>query len=48
MSSQTADYDGPRETTRSFTIQDVLWSFAVVAVIFGVPPVIAFYLLMVN
>jgi hypothetical protein len=46
MSGQSADCDGPRETT--FTVQDVLWSFAVVAVIFGVRPVIAFYLLMVN
>jgi hypothetical protein len=36
------------DAARSFPIQDVLWAIGILAVIFGLTPVIAFYLLMAN
>jgi hypothetical protein len=33
---------------RGFLLQDFLWAFGILAVIFGLTPVIAFYLVMMN
>lgn len=47
MSDQTAEY---RRTVkaRGFLLQDILWAIGIFAVIFGLTPFIAFYLLMMS
>ena len=46
--STEADDVKRSDAGRSFPIQDVLWAIGILAVIFGLTPVIAFYLLMAN
>jgi hypothetical protein len=47
MSTQAGN-EKRSEAAPSFLIQDVLWTIGILAVIFGLTPVIAFYLLMAN
>lgn len=47
MSDQTAEYRSAVKA-RGFLLQDILWAFGILAVIFGLTPIIAFYLLMMN
>lgn len=47
MSDQTAEYRRAVKA-RGFLLQDILWAIGIFAVIFGLTPIIAFYLLMMN
>jgi hypothetical protein len=47
MSTEAGD-EKRSDAARSFPIQDVLLAIGILAVIFGLTPVIAFYLLMAN
>jgi hypothetical protein len=46
--STQADNKKRSEAAQGFLIQDVLWAIGILAVIFGLTPVIAFYLLIAN
>ncbi len=47
MSDQPAEYRRPVKASR-FLLQAILWAISISAVIFGLTPIIAFYLLMMN
>ena len=47
MSDQTAEYRRDVKA-RGFLLQDILWAIGIFAVIFGLTPIIAFYLLIMN
>ena len=47
MSDQTAEYRRDVKA-RGFLLQDILWAIGIFAVIFGLTPIVAFYLLMMN
>jgi hypothetical protein len=47
MSDQTAEYPSAVKA-RGFLLQDILWAIGIFALIFGLTPIIAFYLLMMN
>ena len=47
MSTQAGN-ENRSDAARDFLIQDVLWAIGILAVIFGLTPVIAFYLLSLD
>jgi len=48
MSDQTSDRYNASGGRRGFPFQDILWAVGIFATIFGLTPVIVFYLLVMN